>query len=248
MSCDRAHVPDHRALGVDIESGDEQAAAAAMFGGDVRKQRGRDLFGDLIAQRPGIDEALAAAAGFENVGRGDLGIFVTQRFVVARARKYEWRHERAAAHAGDHRVIGSLAGRAQPREQARAERAVRAAAGEREPGARLRRQRILVVGLGIRPEPRVLHAGDGRGGVFGGSVGDARRRLFRVGGRGRRRRARRGLFGFGFHNGKGPRANGDRRAQALRWRRGRAGEEKRCCEHRGSTEGRSAGQHHCHCG
>ena len=68
MQRDRAHVPDHRTPGVEIGGDDEKPSAALMRGGDVGKKRRRDLFGDQLAQRPGVEETLARAADLENIG------------------------------------------------------------------------------------------------------------------------------------------------------------------------------------
>ena len=69
MRGDGAHVPDHGALGIEIGGDDEQPPPGLIGGGDVGEQLRRDLFGDQILERPGIDEALAGRADLENVRR-----------------------------------------------------------------------------------------------------------------------------------------------------------------------------------
>ena len=54
---------------------------------------------------------LSPVADLENVGRGDLGVGVAQRVVIARAGKHEGRHQRAGAHAGDDGIIRPFARR-----------------------------------------------------------------------------------------------------------------------------------------
>ena len=163
-------------------------------GGDIGEQRRRDLFGDQILQRPGIDKALAGRADLENIGRCQLGVGGAQCVVIARPGKDERRHQRAGAHAGDHRIVRPFAGFAQAVEQAGAERAVGAAARQREPGSGLRRQGGGEVRYRIRPEPRVRHAGNCRGNLVGGRERDARRQLLGLGLRLRRRRFGRRAF------------------------------------------------------
>ena len=176
---DGAHVPDHGALGIEIGGDHEQTPAAAIFGGDIGQQRRRDLFGDQILQRPGIDEAFAGAADLENVGRGDLGIGGLQGVVVARAGKGERRHQRAGAHAGDDGIIRPLAGGAQAVEQAGAEGAVGAAGREDEPRARLRRQRLLKSAVESAQNRASGMPGIDGGGIVGGGEWRARRQLVR---------------------------------------------------------------------
>ena len=188
MRGDGAHVPNHRALGVEIGGDDEQAPAALVGGGDIGEQGRRDLFGDQILERPGIDKTLAGATDLENVGRRDLGIGGAQCVVIARPGKDERRHQRAGAHAGDHRIIRPIAGLAQAVEQAGAECAIGAAARQREPRPGLRRQGGGKVRNRIRPKTRVRHAGNCRGNLIGGRERDARRQLFRLGLRLSRRR------------------------------------------------------------
>ena len=130
----------------------------------------------------------------------------SQRFVIARAGKYERRHQRAGAHAGDDRIIRPVAGGAQAVEQAGAERAVGAAGGENEPGARLRRQRLLEVGRGSAqnrasgmPGMAAAASSAAVNGVRGGNFGCC-------GGRGGLRALWRRLFWRGRAGGLMPRA------------------------------------------
>ena len=115
MRGDGAHVPDHRALGVEIGGDDEQPPSGLIAGGDVGEQLRGDLFGDEILERPGIDKTLAGRADFENIRRGDLGVGVLQGLIVFRAGKGERRHQRAGAHAGDDGIIRAVTGGAQDR-------------------------------------------------------------------------------------------------------------------------------------
>ena len=57
----------------------------------------------------GVDEAFAGAADLENIGSGDFCISVAQRAVVFRAGKYERRHQRAGADAGNDKIIRPFA-------------------------------------------------------------------------------------------------------------------------------------------
>ncbi len=86
-----------------------------MRGGDIGKKRRRDLLGDQVLQRPGVEEALAGAADLENIGGRGLGIDRLQRCVVARAGEDEWCHQCAGAHPGDDGIIRTFAGGAQAR-------------------------------------------------------------------------------------------------------------------------------------
>ena len=161
-----------------------------ISGRDIGEQRRRDLFGDEILERPGIEETLAGAADLENVRGGGLRVERLQGGVVTRAGKREWRHQRARAHAGDDGIIRPLAAGAQAVEQSGAERTVRAAGRKNEPRSRLRRQRLVEVGFGIAPEARIRHAGNDGGCGIGGGIGNARRQLRQLRGRGRRRARR----------------------------------------------------------
>ncbi len=178
MRGDGAHVPDHGALGIEIGRDHEQPPPGPVTGGDIGQQLRRDLLGDQVLQRPGIEKALAGRADFENVGRGDLGIGVLQGGVVFGAGKGERRHQRAGADPGDDRIIRPVAGGAQAVEETGAERAVGAAGREDEPRSRLRRQRLLEVGFGVGPEPGVRHAGNGGCGFVGGGERRAWRKFW----------------------------------------------------------------------
>jgi hypothetical protein len=113
---------------------DEKPPSAPVRGADIRHQFWRDLLIDEFAQRPRIDEALGrAAACLEHVSGCDFRVTLAQCFVVLLAGERKWRHQRAGADAGDHRVIRALATRGQSVEQAGAKGAVGAAAREDQP-------------------------------------------------------------------------------------------------------------------
>src|SRR5208282_539657 len=107
-----------------------------------------------------VDKALAGLAGFENVRRRDIGIFLAQRLVVMRAGKDKGRHERAGADSGDHRVVRSFTGGGEAAEEPGAEGAILAAAGQNEPRAWPWRQRIVEVRIGIDPKARSRNSRD----------------------------------------------------------------------------------------
>ena len=180
---DPAHVPDRGALSVEIGGHHEKPASLPIFARHRLQNVGIDVGGDQIAQRAGLVDAGAEQSGdpvgLQQVRQLAAGEDGPQRRVVGRSEKRERRDQRAGAgagHEGEFRPRPALAPSGQ---QAGAERAVGAAAGQGEHGrlplqdARRAGRPPLADGRIIAPQAGPRNAGNGGLGLLLRAIGDA---------------------------------------------------------------------------
>src|SRR6185312_6465129 len=134
---DRAHVPDDEPVCIDVGGADIEAAASGVGGGHLGNHLGRQFAIDQPLDRPRIVKGVGernhhdrpAAKDFT---AGDAEHGGAEAFVVLRAEECIGGDEATRADTGDHVEAGAYAGLGPAAEDADAERAVHAAAGEGE--------------------------------------------------------------------------------------------------------------------
>ena len=185
LDCQGADIPDHRSLGVEIGGADQQQAALVVFATDLLEHFLVGVLGDHLGERRGVGHGVVEQGGGEAApakdpvggqGRVDLAQFG----VVVGAKEGKGRDQGAGADAGHHLEAGPSPGRRPAVHQAGAERAVVAAARDREiVGGRQRRDRLAGCLQGrLLAGERAAGFLDHRGGVAVSvetQVGDAER-------------------------------------------------------------------------
>ena len=156
---DRPHVPDHRALGVEIGGADQQPAPLAVLLGHLCQEGIVHVEGDDLGKRRVARERVAAEQPPDRLHDGDVlgvgfGEDLFQGLVVFRPEKGEGRGERAGRDAGDEVEFGPLARCGPAAEHPCPERAVGAAARQRkeiDDGSAPLCQKLGTVGADLRP-------------------------------------------------------------------------------------------------
>jgi hypothetical protein len=134
---DAAHIPDHRPLRIEIGGADQESAAPRVLVRDLLQEFRRDVARDhagerrVARKRITAEEAADRMFGHQLIG-GISGVDRLQSRVVARPEKGERRRQRAGADAGDDVEFGTVATRGPADQEACAECAIGAAAGNGE--------------------------------------------------------------------------------------------------------------------
>ena len=136
---DFPHVPNDRALGVEIGRHREQFSALGIFacngGQDLRPDIARHQFAQpLVAEQAGSEQHADDAGIIEQALCYAAGVDLPQRVVVLGPEKRKRRNQAAGADARDDREGRAGAGRGPAVQHAHAIGAIGAAAGEREIG------------------------------------------------------------------------------------------------------------------